>query len=296
MECRQHDKRPFVPLFKLNTPRWWERHLRKFFIARLMNLQVPHCEMRLEIPMIHATVPKKEGAKMKPDGFLLRWMNPLFSVSVFLFLLFLISGCGGGGGTYYQLETPINTIDLHKVELSKTNIETYTKSFFPVSYSDSKLRDKQVEKGEKIFGTSGYFQEVNYLGQNYYLHSNSFFMGVDIIRSSDMKKVGLLTVPRSVFEFASFSLAIENEVFLVVYVEQRATSHSSTLFIVDSHFKIVYQEHLLGAEEIGYTHSDKYGNCIILKSENFWFPNGTDKPKVSLNGDWLYYIPEKTAP
>jgi len=233
---------------------------------------------------------------MKSVGSLLRWVKKLFPVSVFLFLLIPLSGCGGGGGRYYPLETPINTIDLHKVELSKTNINTYTQSFFPVSYDDMKLRHKQVEKGEKIFGTSGYFLEVNYLGQNYYLHSNNFFMGVDIIRSSDMKKVGHLTVPRNVISFASFAITIENEVFLVVYVEQRATSHSSTLFIVDSHFKIVYQEHLLGAEEIGYTHSDQYGNCIILKSENFWFPNGTDKPKVLLNGDWLYYIPKKIAP
>lgn len=229
---------------------------------------------------------------MKPNGSLLRLIKPLFSVSVFSFLLIFSSGCVDG---YYPLKTTVNTIDLHKVELSKTNINAYTQSFFPVSYDDIKLRHKQVEEGQKIFGTSGYFLEVNYLGQNYYLHSNNYFMGVDIIRSSDMKKVGHLTVPRNVHEFASFSIAMGNEVFLVVYVEQRATSHSSTLFIVDSQFKIVYQEHLLGADGIGNTHSDQYGNCIIVKSENFWFPNGTDKPKVLLNGEWLYYIPEKTA-
>jgi hypothetical protein len=230
---------------------------------------------------------------MKPDGFLLLWIQKLLWVNVFLFLLVFLSGCGGGGGRYYPLEIAINTIDLHKVELSKTDINTYVQSFFPVSYANVNLRDKQVEKGEKIFGTLGYFQRVNYLGQEYYLHKNSFFVGVDIVRVSDMKRVLYLSTPRSAALFSSFSITMGNEVFLVVYVGQRPTSHSSTLFIIDSRFNIVYKEHLLGAKEIGYTHSDKYGNCIILKSEDFWFPNGVGTPRVLINGDWLYYIPKE---
>lgn len=229
---------------------------------------------------------------MKLDGFLLLRIQKLFSVNVFLFLLVFLSGCGGGGGRYYPLEIAINTIDLHKVELSKTGINTYVQSFFPVPYDDRELRKKHIEEGEEIFGTSGYFQRVDYLGQEYYLHPNSFFTGVDIVRVSDMKRVLYLATPRGVYSFASFSIAMGNEVFLVVYVEQRATSHSSTLFIIDSRFNIVYKEHLLGAEEIGYAHSDKYGNCIILKSEDFWFPNGRGTPRVLINGDWLYYIPK----
>lgn len=211
---------------------------------------------------------------------------------LFLFLLTFQLGCGGGGGVYYPPEIAINTINLDKVELSKTGITSYEKQFFPVSYDAHLLAREQTEKGRKIFDDYGYFQEVKFLGTDYYLHKSYYFVYINIIRKSDMKKIIELPTPRGIDLFSSFPIMMHNEEFLVVYVQQRATSHSSTLFVIDAQFKIVYKEHLLGAIEIGYTHSAKYGNCIILKSEDSWFPNGIDKPEVFINGDWLYYIPD----
>ena len=60
-------------------------------------------------------------------------------------------------------------------------------------------------------------------------------------------------------------------------------SNSSTLLIFDDKFQIVYQDHLLGAIEIG-----QAGDKIVVKSENFWYP---EEIKVNINGDWLYFIP-----
>lgn len=184
----------------------------------------------------------------------------------------LFAGCGGGGGVYYPPETAINTIDLHKIELSQTGISSYERQFFPVAYDELHLWDKVIEEGQKIFGSSGYFQEVNFLGVEYYLHSNYYFHGVDFIRKNEMKKVLLLPVPRYVYAFSAFEITMGNRMFLVVYVEQQATSHSSTLFVIDSQLKIVYQEHLLGAEEIGYINSVKYGNCSVIASTYFCLP------------------------
>jgi len=214
--------------------------------------------------------------------------------SILLLPLFLLlPGCGGGGGVYYPPETAINTIDLHKIELSQAEISSYQRQFFPVAYADIHLRGKMEKEGEKIFGTSGYFQKVNFLGVEYYLHKSYYFRGVNLIRKNDMEKVLYLSVPRNIYAFSAFEITMGNRVFLVVYVQQQPTSHSSTLFVIDQQFNIVYQEHLLGALEIGYANSLKYGNCIVLKSDNFWFPNGTDNPRVEINGDWLYYLPEE---
>ena len=47
--------------------------------------------------------------------------------------------------------------------------------------------------------------------------------------------------------------------------------------------RTIFKNHLLGAIEIGHA-ADK----IIVKSENFWYPEGE---KVTVNGDWIYHLP-----
>ncbi len=213
--------------------------------------------------------------------------KPLLCTLFFLGALVVLPGCGRG---YLTPKIAVNTIDLQKVELSKSGITAYERQFFPVTYDDRFLREKVTREGEKIFGTSGYFQEVQFLGNEYYLHKNYYFMYVDIIRKSDMKRVLYLSTPESANEFAAFPITMGDRNYLAVYVSQRATSNSSTFFVVDSQFKIVYKEHLLRAKEVGFTHSDRYGNCVVLKSRDFWYPDGVDKPRVDINGDWVYYM------
>ena len=93
-------------------------------------------------------------------------------------------------------------------------------------------------------------------------------------------------------ECLAFALTLKDEEYLVVYIDQQATSHSSTLFVLDKDFNVQYKEHLLGAKAAGFGSSEKYGNYFVIKSEGFWFPNGHDveNPEVKINGDWLYYL------
>jgi hypothetical protein len=231
-----------------------------------------------------------------PDKTLIIIIKKTYSVFLLL-LLICVGGCGswgGGGGIYFPPKVAKNTINLQKIELTKTGIVSYEKQFFPILYSQRHLRNRVREAGKKIFDDEGYFQEVKFNGADYYLY-NSHYRKIYVIRKSDMKKILYLSAPRYFSVFSSFPIMMNNQNYLVIYVEQQATSHSSTLFLLDSKFKIVYQEHLLGAIAIGYTHSEKYGNCIVLKSEDFWFPDGIKKPKrVSINGNWLYYMkPER---
>jgi hypothetical protein len=91
------------------------------------------------------------------------------------------------------------------------------------------------------------------------------------------------TPPRCIVQIAAFQHRLKGKDFLVVQLEQFTMSNSSTLLIFDDKFQIVYQDHLLGAIEIG-----QAGDKIVVKSENFWYP---EEIKVNINGDWLYFIP-----
>ena len=84
-------------------------------------------------------------------------------------------------------------------------------------------------------------------------------------------------------QIAAFQQRLKGKDFLVVQLEQFTMSNSSTLLIFDDKFQIVYQDHLLGAIEIG-----QAGDKIVVKSENFWYP---EEIKVNINGDWVYFIP-----
>ena len=219
---------------------------------------------------------------------------------ILLTIIISCVGCGGGGGRYYRLETPINNIGVKQVKLCDTSNNEYEKQFFPVAYEEREKSSAVIEKSREVFdGYEVYFREVKFNNIDYYVkESRSFSIitfepSIQIIKKSDMSVVGGVRTPRSVSEFATFPMKFNHQEYLVIYVEQRATSHSSTLFILDSNFNVVYQNHLLGAEEIGFGNTNEYGNYFVIKSEDFWFPNGHDvpNPRVNINGDWLYYLP-----
>lgn len=85
------------------------------------------------------------------------------------------------------------------------------------------------------------------------------------------------------------NIVLGGEEYAVVYVEQQATSWTSTLFLFDQDLDIKYQEHLMRPEAIGFGENDTYGSFFFVKSK---YPatvvNGI---RTSLRGDWLYYLP-----
>jgi hypothetical protein len=212
----------------------------------------------------------------------------IFIQSLFLFSALILVGCGGGGGRYYPMATPINNIDLEKVPLGENE---YTAVYFPVSYDElmHKRYDSILKQAEQLWGKSSYFVEAQFAGRKYYIEAN----GNVNMRDEAFNIIKTLRLPRYTYVCASFSIRLVDVDYLVIYVDQQPTSHSSTLLLLNHDLEIVYQDHLLGAIGLGYGNSPEFGNYIALKSEDFWYPYGDDgkeRVRVDLNGDWLYYL------
>ena len=219
----------------------------------------------------------------------LRFSLVFFTIAVSLFFSYGCGSWGGGGGIYFQPQVSINSINVEKIRLDATSIKNYHKAFFPVKYSERDDTHKVWNEGYKKFGKDVYFQEINFHGTNYYIKQSASF-SIEIIRKKDMKLISdVIKCPRYIYVFAVFVIKFNTQEYLAIYVKQQPTSHSSTFFLLNSDFKIVYEDHLLGAEEIGTAFSEKFGNGIVVKSEDWWFKNGLNKPKVKINGDWFYY-------
>ena len=192
-------------------------------------------------------------------------------------------GCGSNPtGGYYPPQTVVNTIGIKKVPLAAAGITDYKMFFSFEKEPEQEQRYKRLYKGKKILNLStGYFTEADYLGRKYYLYDDSD--SLKITAADSKQTVAQFIPPRRIMQIAAFQQRLKGKDFLVVQLEQFTQSNSSTLLIFDDKFQIVYQDHLLGAIEIG-----QAGDKIVVKSENFWYP---EEIKVNINGDWLYFIP-----
>ena len=96
-----------------------------------------------------------------------------------------------------------------------------------------------------------------------------------------------LELPRYSRSAAAIELAGKNGTkYLALYVDQQATSHSSTLFIISDDWKVIYKEHLLGAKWIS-KEATTYGDNLLVSAETQWLQN--DKC-VTIGGPWKYII------
>ena len=194
-------------------------------------------------------------------------------------LLLALGGCFGG--YYYPPRTAVNTVGIVKVPLA----ECPTAGDYEVVYSFEKETNnewwKKMERGGRIFRRStGYLIETEFLGKPYYVYESDDGR-MQITSALDLREtVAKFRPPKAILGIAAFQQRLKGKDFLVVYVRQKASTHSSTLLIFDDKFQIVYQDHLLGALEIGHT-DDK----IVVKSDDYAFPMG------QINGDWVYFIP-----
>lgn len=213
-------------------------------------------------------------------------------------IVLFTSCCGRWSGVgYYPPEISINKLGLIKVPLQKSEKLPYKGFQFPDYYHNPyECFLKEMEDSEKLY--TKYFHSYSnfaYIGtfkkQQYIFEIDSYFINIYKLKENKVdRKIREIIIWRYGLLLRVFQINFKNKPYLVLYIDQQATSHSSTFFILDENFETVYEEHLLGAIEIGYGYSKKYKNYIILKSENFWFPNGLDNPKVKINGNWLYYL------
>lgn len=211
------------------------------------------------------------------------WMSLLLLLAVST----LISGCspGGGGGSYYAPRVALNPMKIERHAFVHSPLTLTNRHEVPakvdVDYSD-----------DRYIGGAKYrrFREVAFDGKSYTL-AMPLDNSIAVIDSSDRKVVTLRT-PR----YARYALAVElthprSEPFLAVLIEQQATSHSSTLYILDSRLKPVYKEHLLGAIWIAKAPSSD-GDILFVSTEDKWLKDGR---WATLGGNWRYNVFEALA-
>jgi hypothetical protein len=188
----------------------------------------------------------------------------------YIFIVLLCStliNCGGGGGKYFPPQIAINKIGLKKQEIKFPNgifenkilLELDLNREFP-EYFDFTLKNKAYKLA---------------------FHYKNFVAIVD----SNNKIIMRIEIPRYPTNAGALELIDQNnKSFLAVYVDQQASSHSSTLFILNDSMEILYKEHLLGALWMAREKTGK-GHNLIVSAETKWIPKNK---WISVGGPWRY--------
>lgn len=187
-------------------------------------------------------------------------------------------GCGGGGGKYYPPQVAINKIGVVKQEINEVGP---TDRLFLNS-------QEQLEKGNERYiqlAKYYYFRKFDFIHKQYTL-AIPINNWVSIIDSSNRIVIKLDTL-RYTRNAAAIELVGKNgQKLLAIYIDQQATSHSSTLYILSEKWDILYKEHLLGAEWMA-KESSPNGDNLIIAAEKKWIPK--DK-WITVGGPWRYII------
>lgn len=212
-------------------------------------------------------------------------MNKL---KLFLLLpaLFLITNCGGGGGKYFAPSISLNSFGITK--------EAFTDPFLGeehrvavYKYGD---RDASDTSDDRDIEGDRYYHSRNIMFQNKkYTVAIPLAKWVSIVAQDDtiVKK---LKTPRYTTDAVSVELTHPKmKSFLAILINQQATSHSSTLYILDSTFTPIYKEHLLGAKWISKIPSPD-GDILLISCEDRWRPDGYWE---FIGGNWQYNIFDK---
>ena len=212
--------------------------------------------------------------------------------------------------SYSDLEIERNTIGLKKISLSESGINSYNSWLNQYArwqlgcgkdeeYNvQGQWRDANGKQAEIMYGNSDVriYQNVKFADKDYYL----FLCGNDIIivNKENKKQVKNFSTGKLTYGFLARQIILQGKPYLVIITYYPTwRTNTSVLIILDSDFSIVYKEILTSVKysrggDIGCINSDKYGNCIIIKSNNEWRRYEWDEWQ-KINGDWVYYLPEK---
>jgi hypothetical protein len=206
----------------------------------------------------------------------------------------ILSGCamGGGWGKYYPPGIKTNLIEVSKVDLTGKLVEgrssksvlgsdsdKYRIFTFPIYPNDPP--DDEFRAGLKKY----------YFSREFVFDSKSYKIAIPIthqvsIFDSNGTLVTKLKLPRYSRDAYAFELISNKRRMLIVWVEQQGTSHSSTLFILDENFSVVYKEHLLSARWIAAPRDIQDSN-FILGAERKWLVHDE---WVVVGGPWHYFV------
>ena len=237
---------------------------------------------------------------------------PLLFVNIFLFC----SSCKYLNKTcsYSELKVETNTIGLQKIPLSESGINLYN-SWLNDQHArwqlgcckdseyneQKKWRDDNGKRAEKLYKNSDsrIYQEIKFAGKHYYL----LLTGDDnivILNKENKTPVKKLSIGKWTYGFLAREIMLKNKPYLVIVTHYPTwKTNTSVLFLLDTDFNIVYKEILTSADhqyggDIGSINSDKYGNCIVVKTYNKWRRYEWDEWQ-KINGDFLIWKDQKDA-
>ncbi len=213
---------------------------------------------------------------------------------ILVLLGIFLQGCfypGGGGGVYFPPEIAVNSINLSKIEqepdpeptevdgdrpsvILKDAIDQYHIVLFRERIPENRFRS-----GLKKYRYPREFQ----FGDEHYVIACGSDDSVGIF-DDDMRLIRRLEVPRYARNAYAFEIILEDKRQLVICVSQQTTSNSSTLFVLDHEFNIVYQEHLLRAQWIAAPIDPSIGQFFLCARKR-WKP---EDEWLNVGGPWLY--------
>ena len=170
------------------------------------------------------------------------------AISAVLICLFSLQGCGGGGGFAVREKTLVNSINIHKVHIDNhpNLLSKRALLFWNGLEFDEVIRTKSFKAGNKEYENPIH---VEWQGNHYNIacskSGSTFHGGIGIFDSNDHLIMHLET-PRYTTGIVALQLTgqISFRSFLAICVKQQSTSKSSTLFILDENFVVVYKEYL----------------------------------------------------
>lgn len=215
--------------------------------------------------------------------FHLLWKNTVFKkkISFPLIICMLITvACGGGGGEYFPPMISVDEIGIIKEEIKDSVIKDQDKLVLSISLNSEPQKDKYIG-GTKYY----HFADFQYNKKKYVL-GIPYDTYISILDSKG-KVIKKLDTPR----YSTNAKAIElvgkqNGKYLAIYISQQTTSHSSTLFILNDKFDVMYKEHLLGALWMA-KEQGKNGDNLLVSAETKWIPKDE---WISVGGPWRYII------
>lgn len=198
---------------------------------------------------------------------------------IFLVITLILAGCGGGGGKYYP-----PSISLNSKGILKTPFVEERNGDFKIIF----IEDVKVDVSDDFFVNGERYYSSKYIKFN----NKEFRIAIPLanwisITTSESEIVTKLATPR----YATDAVAVElkgkkEESFLAILIEQQATSHSSTLYVLDTSFRPIYKEHLLGANWISKIKS-QCGDQLLVGTEDKWRP---EDQWITIGGRWRYKL------
>ena len=76
----------------------------------------------------------------------------------------------------------------------------------------------------------------------------------------------------------------EGQRLLAVYVDQQATSRSSTLFLLSESLEVVYTEYLAGAKWMAKSAHGECERLVVFTEKYYWYAGARHRA----GGPWLY--------